>query len=143
MKLEEALKIAKIKGCKIKTLESPFYVYYDKKENKYKIRIDFINNSCMVSDFDLNKEEHQSLYSEDWIIVRIDYNKEMQEKIDAIKFSIIRHCHIYEYDNNCNNCKLYKPCRCSGKHSRPTRFMLDDWNLHDIFEMHKILEEES
>lgn len=129
MNIVEALKIAKEQGKKVRPVGAEWFVkYIEDVDEHYRI---WGNNhfDWLVIDNAL----------EDWEVVPDKKSKEIQYKIDSMKFKIVRYCDENADYDDCYDCKIRRICHT--KPYSPLRMLLDDWSLKDIVEAYRILKE--
>ena len=129
MNIIEALKIAKEQGKKVRPVgETAVCLVYIKSRDKFDMRN--IETGRYVNTFD--GTTIKGIFA-DWEVVPDKKSKEIQYKIDSMKFQVLRHCANQEY---CHRCILNPNCKDNTQDT-----MLDDWSLKDIVEAYHILKE--
>ncbi|MEE0247402.1 hypothetical protein [Peptacetobacter hiranonis] len=135
MNIIEALKIAKEQGKKVRPVgETAVCLVYIKSRDKFDMRN--IETGRYVNTFD--GATIKGIFA-DWEVVPDKKSKEIQYKIDSMKFQIVRYCDENKDCDDCYDCKIR--CVCRAKPYQPIRTLLDDWNLKEIVEAYHILKE--
>ena len=128
MNIAEALKIAKEQGKKVRPIGAKYqYVMY--KNRKGFIKKDMATDKMICFYWKVAIEDAMS----DWEVVKEKPSKQIQYKIDSMKFQIVRHCANQEH---CRKCILNLKCIANRQDS-----MCDDWSLKEIVEAYHILKE--
>lgn len=134
MNIVEALKIAKEQGKKVRPVgrgcqvikykNGSFFKYYKISNGSYVY--------CWVPTEDILA---------DWEVVKEKPSKEIQYKIDSMKFQIVRYCK--SKCCSCVGCEITKMCdKCFKTYDEtPRTNLLDDWSLKEIVEAYHILKE--
>lgn len=126
MNIIEALNLTKEKGEKVRPIGTNCSYFYE--SGCYLCKLDGRKYKDIKSVFPISD------ILSDWEVIKP--NKEIQYKIDSMKFQIIRHC--TDSTTDCRKCNINNIC-C--KKQIPKFKMLDDWSLKKIVEAYHILKE--
>ena len=141
MNIVEALKIAKEQGKKVRPVgETDVCLVYIKSRDKFDMRN--IETNKYVNTLD--GATIKGIFA-DWEVVPDKKSKEIQYKIDSMKFQIVRHCknNVVNDNASCKECIITKTCDKTYKKTDETPYTnaLDDWSLKEIVEAYHILKE--
>ena len=131
MNIVEALKVAKEQRKKVRPVGANWYVVYKSDF----IKKDIVTDEAICFYWCIAIEDAMS----DWEVVKEKPNKEMQHKIDSMKFQIVRYCDKNANYDDCYNCKIRRICHT--KQYNPLAKILDNWSLKEIVEAYHILKE--
>ena len=135
MTILEALRIAKEKGKKVRPIGANQYISFKEGNMCYTNLNTGITICGGATYFTLDD------ILTDWEVVREKPSKELQYKIDSMKFQIVRYC---RHRKCSNKCKLLKYCggEITCLKNTPRNNLLDDWSLKEIVGAYRILKKE-